>query len=109
MVQHIFTNSDVKLFSSDRLLVTGGFTGNTTDLEGNTGVETPIIDIWDDKTNCSQVEDIPEMLIGANGGVIQNRALICGGYNINYNISNVTINNLCYELGNETVYKGISK
>ena len=73
---------------------TGGIYGNSTVIPGNKGVQANLTHIWSKNISCDALEDTKELVIGATGGVIQNRPLICGGLDIYGNISRS-----CYELG----------
>ena len=78
----------------DYLNHTGGEYGNSTVIPGSKGVQANLTHIWSKNISCDALEDTKELVIGATGGVIQNRPLICGGLDIYGNISS-----LCYELG----------
>ena len=69
-------------------------THHSTVIHGSKGVQANLTHIWSKNISCDALEDTKELVIGATGGVIQNRPLICGGLDIYGNISR-----LCYELG----------
>ena len=101
-----FKANDMVFFCSGNLLVVGGYHwqdymnhtggeyGNSTVIPGSKGVQANLTHIWSKNISCDALEDTKELVIGATGGLIQNRPLICGGLDIYGNISRS-----CYELG----------
>ena len=102
-----FKANDMFFFCSGNLLVVGGYnladylnhtklnsTHHNPVIPGSKGVQANLTHIWSKNISCDALEDTKELVIGATGGVIQNRPLICGGLDIYGNISRS-----CYELG----------